>query len=131
MLKAFNYKNQSLFFASNEWQTYIARHKCLIMTDLVVKITIAILLFLFLLKLLSWINLEKRSRVGIIASFLMWYSKIGIHDSDTEREKTFKVWNNRINTLFWICCAILIAAFVFDTDYETAKDVINSGKKHR
>ncbi len=68
----------------------------------------------FVLKFILWIRLRSKKRIGFLMSFVAFFSKMDIHDAETEQSKTFLNWSNVLNIVFWVGAVFLMIGFVMD-----------------
>lgn len=81
--------------------------------------TVLILFCLSLLaKFILWVQLNPKRRVGIIKSFIIWFSVHDVHNAGSVQSKNFRRYNNLINVLFWTCIILFAVIYIYDTGGE-------------
>jgi len=75
-----------------------------------------IALLSIVIKFILWLSLRSPKRISFLRSFVVWFSKIDIHDASSIRTKVFLYWSNLINFFFWFSIFLLLIGFVNDTE---------------
>lgn len=67
------------------------------------------------IKLVLWLNLKSKKRVGFIRSFVVFFSIHDVHNASSNSSRIFRKYNNLLNSLLWGSLLLLSIVFVFNT----------------
>lgn len=68
-----------------------------------------------LIKLVLWLNLKSKKRVGFIRSFVVFFSIHDVHNASSNSSRVFRKYNNLLNSILWGSLLALAVVFVFNT----------------
>lgn len=81
-----------------------------------------LLILFFVIKIILWVSYKSSDKPGILPSFLMFFSKVDIHDAENKSQRIFLKWSNRINLMTYLIIAFMVVGFALDVNQDMDTD---------